>query len=68
MSSGLREVSFREVSNSERDFKNQCSLQKGSMNFWDENVYFNNNINELVKEVDMEINNITTEVLESELC
>ena len=37
------------------------------MNFWDENVYFNNNINELVKEVDMEINNITTEVLESEL-
>ena len=37
------------------------------MSFWDENAYFKGSINELVKEVDTEINNITTEILESEL-
>ena len=37
------------------------------MSFWDENAYFKDCINELVKEVDTEINNITTEILESKL-
>ena len=37
------------------------------MSFWDENAYFKGRINELVKKVDTEINNITTEILESEL-
>lgn len=62
MSSGLREVSLRVVNNSEKS-----SLVKESMSFWDENAYFKDRINELVKEVDTEINNITTEILESEL-
>ena len=62
MSSGLREVSLRVVNNSEKS-----SLVKESMSFWDENAYFKDRINELVKEVDTEINNITTEILQSEL-
>lgn len=37
------------------------------MSFWDENAYFKDRINELVKEVDTEINKITTEILESKL-
>lgn len=35
------------------------------MNFWKDDVYFNDNINEVVKEVVRGINNIITEVLES---
>ena len=35
------------------------------MNFWDENVYTDININELVAEVDRETNDITTEVIAS---
>ena len=35
------------------------------MNFWKDDVYFDDNINEVVKEVVREINNIITEVLES---
>ena len=35
------------------------------MNYWDEDVYMNDYINKLLKEVNAGINNIASEVLES---
>ena len=50
MSGGRFLVSLREVNNSEKILKMSIFL-KNIMNFGDENVYINNNISELVKQI-----------------
>ena len=66
MSGGRFLVGLREVTNSEKILE-ISSFVKKNINFWEEDIFINNDLKETVLKIEKEISPIITEIFEIEL-